>query len=79
MLKLKLQYFGHLMRKADSLEKDPDTGKDWKQKEKRTIDEMVGWHHWLNGHEFEQILRDSGGQRSLVCYSLWGHKELDMT
>ena len=50
--------------------KDPEAGKDWRQKEKGTTEnEMVGWHHWLNGHEFEQILGDSGGQRSLVCYS----------
>ena len=53
MLKLKLQYFGHLMRRTASLE-DPDAGKDWKWEEKgMTEDEMVGWHHWLNGHEFE--------------------------
>ena len=42
-------------------------------------DEMVGWHHQLNGHEFEQTLGDSGGQRSLVCYNQWSCKELDMT
>ena len=48
MLKLKLQYFGHLMRRANSLEK-----KDWRQKEKGTTEEMVGWHYWLNGHVFE--------------------------
>ena len=40
---------------------------------------MVGWHHQLNGHEFEQTLGDSKGQRSLVCYSSWGRKELDTT
>ena len=44
-----------------------------------TEDEMVGWHHRLNGHEFEQTLGDGKGQRSLVCCSPWGHKELDMT
>ena len=44
-----------------------------------TEDEMVGWHHQLNGHEFEQTLGVSEGQRSLVCYSPWGRKELDMT
>ena len=44
-----------------------------------TEDEMVGWHHWLNGHEFEQTLGDSEGQRSLVCCSPWGCKESDMT
>ena len=56
MLKLKLQSFGHLMRRTDSLEKNPDAGKekDWGQEEKGTTeDEMVGWHHRLNGHEFE--------------------------
>ena len=42
-------------------------------------DEMVGWHHRLNGHEFEQALGVGGGQGSLVCYSLWGRKEMDMT
>ena len=44
-----------------------------------TEDEMVGWHHRLNGHEFEQTLGDSEGQESLVCYSSWGCKELDTT
>ena len=44
-----------------------------------TEDEMVGWHHPLNEHEFEQTLEDSGGQRSLVGYSPWGHKDSDMT
>ena len=53
MLKRKLQYFGHLMWRTESLEKDPDAGKDWRQEEKGTTeDEMVGWHHWLSGHEF---------------------------
>ena len=55
MLKLKLQYFGHLIDvKSWPIWKDPDAGKDWGQKEKGTTeDEMVGWHHWLYGHEFE--------------------------
>ena len=54
MLKLKLQYFGHLMQTVDSLEKDSDAGMDWGQEEKGTTeDEMAGWHHRLNGHEFE--------------------------
>ena len=54
MLKLKLQYFGHLMWRADSLKKTLMLGKDRRWEEKRTTeDEMVGWHHWLNGHEFE--------------------------
>ena len=53
MLKLKLQYFGHLMRRVDSLEKT-DAGRDWGQEGKRTTeDEMAGWHHRLNGCEFE--------------------------
>ena len=60
--------------------KDPDAGKDWGQEEKGvTEDEMVGWHHWLNGYEFEQTLGDSEGQGSLACCSPWGRKELDMT
>ena len=57
--------------------KDPEAGKDWRQKEETTEDEMVGWHHWLNGYEFEQTLGDSGGQGGLVYCSPWGHKELD--
>ena len=57
MLKLKLQYFGHLMAKYWLIGKDPDAGKDWKQEEKGTTeDEMVGWDHWLDGHEFEQAV-----------------------
>jgi len=53
MLKLKLQHFGHLMQRTD-VGKDPDAGKDRRQEEKGTTeDEMVGWHHRLNGHEFE--------------------------
>ena len=55
------------------IEKDPDAGKDWKQEEKWMIeDEMVGWHHWLDGHEFEQALGVGNGQGSLVCCSPWG-------
>ena len=60
--------------------KDPDAGKDWRQKEKGvTEDEIVGWHHWLDGHEFEQTPGDGEGQRSLACCSPWDHKELDVT
>ena len=60
--------------------KDPDAGKDWGQEEKGiTEDEMVGWCHWLNGHEFEQTLGDSEWWGSLVCCSSWGHKESDTT
>ena len=58
--------------------KDPDTRKDWRQVEKGvTQDEMVGWHHWLNGHELEQTPGDNVGQGSLACYSQWGLKESD--
>ena len=54
MLRLKLQYFGHLMWRTDSFWKDPDAGKDCRRNKKGMIeDEMVGWHHWLDGHEFE--------------------------
>ena len=53
MLKLKLQYFGHLLRRTNSFKKNPDVEKDWRQEEKGTTeDKMVRWHHWLNGHEF---------------------------
>ena len=55
--------------------KDPDAGKDWRQEEKgTTVDEMVGWHHWLNGHEFEQAPRVGDGQGSLAFYSPWGRR-----
>jgi len=60
--------------------KCPDAGEDWGQEEKgATEDEMVGWHHWLNGHELEPTLGDSEGQGSLACCSPWGCKEADMT
>ena len=62
------------------IRKDLDAGKDWRQEEKGTTeDEMVGWHPWLDGHEFEQALEVAGGQGSLACCSPWGHKESDMT
>ena len=58
--------------------KRPDAGKDWRHEEKAmTEDEMVGWYHWLNGHEFEQAPGDGEGQGSLACCSPWGHKEVD--
>ena len=57
-----------------------EAGKDWEQEEKGvTEDKMVGWHHWLNRHEFEQTPRDGERQGSLTCCSPWGHKELGMT
>ena len=56
--------------------KDPDAGKYWGQEKQGVLeDEMVVWHHWLKGHEFEQAPEDSGRQGSLVCCSPWGHKE----
>ena len=56
--------------KSQLLAKDSDAGTDWRQEEWwMTDDEMIGWHHWLNGHEFEQTLGDSEGQGSLVCWS----------
>ena len=98
MLKLKLQYFGYLMWRADSLEKTlrwerlkisqiwwktlqiqeveqiPNMGEKG-----MTEDEKVGWHHRLNGHEFEQALGVGDGQGSLACWSPWGLKESDTT
>ena len=53
MLKLKLQYFGHLMRSVDSLEKNSDAGRDWGQEKGTTEDEMAGWHHQFDGRESE--------------------------
>ena len=77
MLKLKLQYFGHLMRRNDSLEKTLMLGKIEGKRKRRG--QMVGWHHRLNGHEFEQTQGDGEGQGSLMCCSLSGCKESDMT
>ena len=54
--------------------KDPDAEKDWGQEKRATEDEMVGWPHWLNGHELEQTQGNSEGQGSLLCCSSWGHK-----
>ena len=60
--------------------KDPDAWQDWRQEEKGTTEEeMVGWHHPLNGHEFEQGPGVGDGQESLACCSPWGHKESDTT
>ena len=68
-----------LMWRTDSLE-NTDAGKDWRQKENGTTeDEMVGWHHWLSGDEFEQAPRAGDGQGSLECCSPWNHKESDTT
>ena len=66
--------------KSQLIGKDPDAEKDWRQAEKGvTEDEMVGWHHRLNGHEFERAPGDGDGQGSLACYNPWGHKESDTT
>ena len=66
--------------KSQLTERDPDAGKDWGQEEKGTTeDEMVGWYHWLDRHEFEQAPGVGDGQGSLACCSPWGHQELDMT
>ena len=85
-------FIGRLMLKAEALilwppdaksrliGKDPDGGKDWRHKEKGTTeDEMVRWHHWLNGQESEQTLGDGEGQGSQACCSLWGCKESEMS
>ena len=66
--------------KSRLIRKDPDGGKDGKQGQKGTTeDEMVGWHHRLDGHEFEQAPGVGDGQGSLVCSSPWGRKELNLT
>ena len=85
-LKLKLQYFGHLMRRADSFEKTLMLGKIEGRRRKggqeqngTTGDEMAGWHHWLNGHGFGWTPGVSDGQGGLACFGSWGHKESDST
>ena len=79
MLKLKLQYFGHLIQELTHW-KSPSSGKDSGQKEKRVSeDEMAGWHHPCNGHELGQISGEDEGQGSLACCSPRGHKESDTT
>ena len=79
MLKLKLQYSGHLTWRADSLEKTL-AGYEWGQEEKGAAeDEMVREHHWRNRHESEQTPGDSEKQGNLACCSPQGYKESDMT
>ena len=72
--------FGPPDMKSRFIGKDPDAEKDWGQEEEKGVTEnkMGGWHHWLNGPEFEQAPED-GGQRSLVCCSPWGHTKSDTT
>ena len=66
--------------KSWHIKKDPDAGKDWRQEEKGTTeDDMVGWHHQLDGHEFEQVPGDVEGQGSLAWCSPWGYKKSDIT
>ena len=79
MLKLKLQYFGHLMQRTDSLEKTLMLGKIEGRRRRGRQDEMIGWHHQLDGHEFEKAPGVNDGQGSLACCSPWGRKESDMT
>ena len=84
LLKLPKTHLNSHSRMSDAkswlIWKDPDTGKDWRQEEKGTTeDEMVGWNHRLNGHEFEEIPGVSDGQGGLVCCSPWDQKELDTT
>ena len=78
-LTLKLQYFGHLIQRTDSREKIPRLGKIEGRSMGTTKDEMAGWHHRLDGHEFEQASGTGDGQGSLVCCSPWDHKESDRT
>ena len=79
MLKLRLQNFGHLMQRADSLEKTLMLGKIEGRRRGQQKMRWFEWHHRFNGHEFEQTPGDSGGQGSLLCCSPWDHKESDTT
>ena len=76
MLKLKLQFFGHLMQRVNSLEKTLSWGRLRAEGEGGDRTEMVGCHRQLNEHEFEQTPRDGDGQESLAYCSPWGHKEI---
>ena len=78
MVRLKLRYFGHLMWRADSW-KRPWCWERLKQEKGMTEDEMVGWHHWLKVHDFEQALGDGERQGKLACCSPWARKEPDVT
>ena len=80
MLKLKLQYVGHLMWRVWLIGKDSDAGKDWGQKEKGTTeDETAGWHHLLDAHESGWTPGVDDGQGGLACCDSWGRKESDTT
>ena len=69
----------YLFYTISSKRKDPDAGKDWRQEKGMTKDEMVGWHHQLTGHEFEQAPEVGERQRSLACCSPWGRQQSDTT
>ena len=80
MLKLKLPILWLPNSKNGLIWKDPDAGKDRRQEEKgTTVDEMIGWHNWFDGHEFEQAPGVGDGQVSLVCCSPWGRKQSETT
>ena len=79
MLKLKLQYFGHLMWRVDSLEKTLMLGGIGGRRRRGRQDEMAGWHHWLHGRESEWTPGVGDGQGGLACCNSWGHKESDKT
>ena len=80
MLRRKLQYFWPPDGKNRLIGEDPDAGKDQGKDEKGTAeDEMIGWHHPLGGHEFEQTLRDGEGQGSLACCSPCDHKQTQLS
>ena len=79
MLKVKLQYFGHLMQRGDSLEKTLILGKIEGRSRRGCRDEMVGMHHCLNGNGFGCTLGVGDGQGSLACCDSWGRKESDTT
>ena len=79
MLKLKLQYFGHLMLRVDSLEKTLMLGGIGGRRRRGRQDEMAGWHHWLDGCDFEWTLGVGDGQGGLACCDSWGRKESDTT
>ena len=79
MLKLKFQYFGHLMQRADSFEKPLMLGKIEGRRKRGQQSDMIGWHHRFYGHGFGWTLGVGDGQGSLACCGSWGRKELDTT
>ena len=79
MMKLKLQYFGHLMQTTDSMEKSLMLGKTEGRRRRGCQRMRSGWHHQCNGHELGQASGDGEGQEGLACYSLWYRQESDTT